>query len=89
MNKMQEVIDAVNAISAKYYNANNKARILRSPYRQWDRIIGTVCIGCGIKLGRYENLNNLAFCYSCREILFPETVTKKEVNQRKFSNRKF
>ena len=89
MNKMQKVIDAVNAISAKYYKANNEVGVWRSSYRQWDRIIGTVCIGCGIKLGRYENLNNLAFCFSCREILFPETVTKKEVKQRESGNRKF
>jgi len=46
----------------------------RSPHRQWDYIVCTVCLGCGKPLGRYENMKRLAFCENCREILYPETV---------------
>jgi hypothetical protein len=49
----------------------------RSKNRMWDYVIGTVCCGCGKLLGRYENLNRLAFCSSCRRILFPETVHRE------------
>ena len=50
----------------------------RSNKRQWDKIICTVCTGCGKPLGRYENLNRLAFCLACREVLFPETVPPRK-----------
>ena len=34
MNKMQEVIDAINAVSDKYYKVENLNKAWRSPYRQ-------------------------------------------------------
>ena len=43
---------------------------------QWDFIIRAVCLGCGRTLGRYEINHNLAFCFTCRRILFPETVAR-------------
>lgn len=55
-----------------------RAKAWRSENRKWDYIIGTVCCGCGKLLGRYENLNRLAYCFSCRRILFPETVTHEK-----------
>ena len=45
---------------------------------QWDKIICILCTGCKKPLGRYENFNRLAFCHSCREILFPETITPRD-----------
>ena len=56
----------------------------RSPDRQWDRIINKVCSGCGKRLGRYENKNDLAFCYECREILFPETIPDRKAFMKRF-----
>ena len=56
----------------------------RSRNRQWDYIICTVCTGCGKPLSRYENLRGLAFCVSCREILFPETVTRYKSRSQRF-----
>lgn len=50
----------------------------RSSSRQWEYLVCTVCAGCGKPLGRYENLNRLAYCKSCREILFPETVIRRQ-----------
>jgi hypothetical protein len=54
----------------KYYSSYER--------RQWDYIICKVCTGCGKQLSRYDNLNGYAFCFSCREILFPETVIYQE-----------
>jgi len=70
-------------VSEAYYNQRNsdrerKLKTWRSTNRQWDYILCIVCTGCGKPLGRYENLNRLAFCHSCREILFPETVAPRE-----------
>ena len=56
----------------------------RSGHRQWDYIICTVCTGCGKPLTRYENLRGLAFCVSCREILFPETVPRYKSRGQRF-----
>jgi hypothetical protein len=44
----------------------------------WDYLICRICAGCGKPLGKYEYRNNLAFCYQCRKILFPETVSPDE-----------
>jgi hypothetical protein len=56
----------------------------RSPNRQWDRIINKVCSGCGKRLGRYENKNNLAYCFECREILFPESIPARKSFRKRF-----
>ena len=81
MNKMQEVIDTIDAISGTYYSIENET--WRSPKHKWDRIICKVCIGCGQKLSQYENKLPFAFCFDCRDVLFPETVTAKEAWQKK------
>ena len=60
----------------------------RSPGRQWDRIINKVCSGCGKRLGRYENKNDLAFCYECREILFPESIPARKTFKKRFPVRR-
>ena len=53
----------------------------RSEHRQWDYIICKACTGCGRRLSRFDNLKGYAFCYSCREILFPETVIYQETRR--------
>ena len=83
MTNMLEVIKAIEDAGRKYKVKVPKPKNWRSPNRQWDRIIRTVCTGCGRPLGRYENENKLAFCYQCRRILFPETMPSKESWQRK------
>jgi len=75
MNKLYEVTQAIRAVSNRYKLPEKRDQNWRSPHRQWDRIICRVCAGCGKQLGRYENRKNLAFCYSCREILFSDTIT--------------
>jgi len=91
MNKqiMYEVIKAIEACQKKYgeYYANSSDQ--RSGNRRWDYIIQTVCVGCEKPLGRYENLNRLAYCKSCREILFPETVDFEERHSQRSPYRKF
>ena len=57
--------------------------------RLWDRIICKVCLGCGQKLSRYEHKLPYAFCFECRDVLFPETVTAKELWQNSLDKRKF
>ena len=82
-NKMYEIIRAIEAIQGNYYAYNSRPKIYRSKNwrsenRMWDYIICRVCTGCGKPLGKYEYQKNLAFCYQCREILFPESVTPHE-----------
>ena len=83
MNKMQEAIDEINAISGKYYCVENEYDAQFPTNRKWDRIICKVCIGCGQRLSQYENKLSFAFCFYCRDVLFPETVTAKEAWQKK------
>lgn len=78
MNRLYEITHAIQALNNRYKAPEKIDRNWRSPSRQWDRIICRICTGCGKRLGRYENRKNLAFCYNCREILFPESVTPKE-----------
>jgi len=40
----------------------------------------TICIGCKKPLGRYEEVNQLAFCYSCRKVFFPRTIHSKKID---------
>jgi hypothetical protein len=93
--KPEAVIEIVNAIEAAKENypipessCRKKPSKWRSPHKQWDRIVCKVCGGCGKRLGRYENTNNLAFCYECREILFPESVKARKSVSEKFKHRR-
>ena len=87
--KKYEIIRAIEAIPGGYYMDKNKPRILRleswsAEDRMWDYIICRVCTGCGKPLEKYEYQNNLAFCYQCRKILFPNSVSPHET----FHNRR-
>ena len=73
--KIYDDIKAIESCQRDYSVRESRENSWRSGHRQWDYIICTVCTGCGKPLSRYENLRGLAFCVSCREILFPETVT--------------
>jgi hypothetical protein len=79
---MREVIRAIEACqgSSAYYAAQPS----KADKRQWDYIIRTVCIGCGETLGREENLSRFAYCASCREVLFPETIAPEKIKLRSF-----
>jgi len=77
MYKVKKAIDQCNGSHSTY---ERRPKTWRSKHRQWDRIICTVCVGCGKPLGRYENLNRLAYCFDCRRILFPETIPSQEFN---------
>jgi hypothetical protein len=50
----------------------------RTKNRQWDRVICTVCTGCGKPLSRYDELKKHAYCPECRDILFPEVGSARE-----------
>jgi len=80
--KIYEIIKAVEAIQGDYYTDESRSthgsKSWRSEHRMWDYLICKVCAGCGKPLGKYEYRNNLAFCYQCRKILFPESVSPKE-----------
>jgi hypothetical protein len=65
---------AIEACNRAIRTNDGRQKPWRDKNRKWDYIIGTVCCGCGKLLGRYENLNRLAYCSSCRRVLFPETV---------------
>jgi hypothetical protein len=78
---LYEVKQAIEACHSHDVPAGHES--WRSQSRQWDYIIGTVCLGCGKLLGRYEELNRLAWCYSCRRILFPETTMRRSRDTRR------
>ena len=69
-------IDEVNrAINDQRYSScyyGNRPNAYRSENRQWDRIIGVACTGCGKIMNRYDTRQGHAFCYNCRSLLFPE-----------------
>jgi hypothetical protein len=76
--EMDEVRRAIEAVDGRYDVHPPRLRYWRSKSRQWDYLICIVCAGCGKPLNRYETLNDFAHCYSCRKVLFPETITPKE-----------
>ena len=59
------------------YRINNQPGALRSNNKKWDYII-RICTGCEDPLRRYDSQKGHAFCYSCREALFPETITPRK-----------
>ena len=71
----QEIARAIEAVRYGQQSYQGQPTRYRSPYRKWDRILYKACGGCGKPLGRFENRNQLAFCYECRQILFPDTMT--------------
>ena len=73
-----QIYQDANAHQKSYSTYERRPKIWRSKRRQWDYIICKVCTGCGKQLRRYDNLKGYAFCFSCREILFPETVRYQE-----------
>jgi hypothetical protein len=73
-----KVESAIEAVYERPSSSKGRPRRWRAKDRQWDAIICTVCVGCGKPLGRYENLNRLAYCFDCRRILFPETINVSE-----------
>ena len=77
--KMYEVTKAIEAYKDNYSAYKRSPKVWRSENRKWDRIIRALCTGCG----KTENLKGLAFCFSCREILFPETVADKKYRRQK------
>ena len=86
-----EIINAIESAQMNYpiHESDRKEPSkLQSPDRQWDRIVRKVCTGCGNRLGKYENTNNLAFCYECCAILFPESIPERGSFRGKFSQRK-
>jgi hypothetical protein len=71
------VIKAIEACHENCKAHRMRADTWRSNNRQWDYII-RVCTGCGDPLRRYENQKGYAFCLSCRQALFPETVNPRK-----------
>ena len=82
--KMHEDMKASEAYQKRYNAYDRRHKSWRSGRRQWDYIICKTCIGCGKPLSRYENLRGLAFCFSCREILFPETIPPYKYRDRRY-----
>ena len=76
--KMYEPKKTIETYNGYYSPYQKRTKAWRSTNRLWDKIICMICTGCGKPLGRYENLNRLAFCLECREVLFPETVRPRK-----------
>jgi len=74
-------IDEVNRAIRGYHDDDhyykNRTHPYRSENRQWDRIIGIACTGCGKIMNRYNTRQGHAFCYNCRSLLFPERNNSK------------
>ena len=61
------VIGGCSAYFAKHEPARSNAH-------DWDWIVRVLCRGCGGTLRPFEVRNRMAFCFSCRCSLFPETI---------------
>lgn len=72
-----EITRAVRAVQRSRKPGLTGERKWRSPERRFDRVLWRICLGCGRPLGRYEDLNDLAYCYDCRRVLFPGTTGQK------------
>jgi len=80
---MYKLYETIRPVEDGYsgYRITEKPGTLRSNTRKWDSII-RICSGCADPLRGYDSQKGYAFCPSCREALFPETV-----NQRTFDKR--
>jgi hypothetical protein len=66
------------------YRINKKQPdTLRSNNRKWASII-RICSGCADPLRGYDTQRGYAFCISCREVLFPETVNQHKSVDKKY-----
>ena len=81
-NKLEEVIRPVEDDYSENRINDKQSGALRSN-RKWDYII-RVCTGCAEPLRRYDSQKGHAFCYSCREALFPETITPRKSFDKKY-----
>jgi hypothetical protein len=82
---LHEVIKAIEACHENYRAYKMRADTRRSDNRQWDSI-SRICTGCGDPLRQYDNQKGHAFCYSCREALFPETVNLHKLYDNRFNH---
>jgi len=71
MYQVKQAVDAVIGGASASYGRNEPAR---SRTHDWDYIVRMVCMGCGGTLRQFELRHNLAFCFRCRQFLFPETA---------------
>ena len=85
--KMYEDIKAGKVYQGQYKRYERSYQNRQPGRRQWDYIISKVCIGCGKPLSRHENLKGLAFCFSCRQVLFPETINPYKYGTRRYFSR--
>lgn len=67
------------------YNYDSRYRAKPRNGGLWDQMVRGVCIGCNGTLSHSELKRRLAFCYSCRRVLFPETIEYDHMAYRKSS----
>ena len=84
--ELDSVKRAIAMVNGSYHEYGRRSRYDPKPKkRQWDRVLRVVCLGCGRTLGRFELLRRLAFCFNCRSILFPETVSRDETQRSRYT----
>jgi hypothetical protein len=81
--KLYEIIKAIEACQRNCNIYEKKPLILRSQSRQRDYII-RVCTGCKDTLSQHDSQKGHAFCLSCREALFPESIKPRKSFAKRF-----
>lgn len=82
--ELYEIARAIKAHNGTYESRERSPERFRSSSRKWDYVIRVVCNGCGRTLSQHEVRNGLAYCFSCRKVLFPETIPSYEPARRSY-----
>jgi len=80
---LHEIDRAIKAHNGTSQFGGESDQVSRPGKRRWDYVIRAVCSGCGRTLRQYEVRNRLAYCFSCRRILFPEPMPAYESSGRR------
>ena len=72
--EVYEIDRAIRSQNGTYKARDRNPETFRSSSRRWNYVVRAVCSGCGKTLNQYEVRSRLAYCFSCRRILFPEPI---------------
>ena len=71
INEIKRAIEVASGTDAYYH----RSRPCDSTHqRKGDYIVRVMCSECGVTLGGFEVRNSLAFCFRCRQLLFPQGI---------------
>jgi len=82
--EMDEVRRAIERVNGSYIDYGREPWDLRQNHSspKPEKLIRMLCICCGGTLSQWDVSHHWAYCYSCRKVLYPESVNGSAEGQR-------